>query len=259
MWGQLSNLVGNEALENIKGTVSNLARDLGSLDEDEYEYDDGRNEEMAAQSIEVRYIWRFYTAQPVDGGCIRMNSLSMNRLLCLIVPLILMITKTTPHQLKDYKEEVIRLRKTVAKLKMNQEEQIKKKNQELLARKKEIRALQNAKSPAAAENSGPNAQSLGPGAAESKVSYKEYLDLQRKSQQVTLFTTQGNPATRLSSPSRARLLSLPCSPQVKHTFETRVAKYKKVVMDLKRMVQAERQAKGLNLRKLNELEALHEK
>ncbi|GAB5358884.1 hypothetical protein AAMO2058_000497300 [Amorphochlora amoebiformis] len=30
-------------------------------------------------------------------------------------------------------------------------------------------------------------------------------------------------------------------------------------MDLKRMVQAERQAKGLNLRKLNELEALHEK
>ena len=54
MWGQISNFVGKETLENIKDTVSNITQDLGSLDDaDDLDYEDRNAEELAAQSIEV--------------------------------------------------------------------------------------------------------------------------------------------------------------------------------------------------------------
>lgn len=37
MWGQITNFVGSEAIEKLQGTVSSIARDLGSLDDDDDE------------------------------------------------------------------------------------------------------------------------------------------------------------------------------------------------------------------------------
>mmetsp|Transcript_31912 Transcript_31912/g.77766 ORF Transcript_31912/g.77766 Transcript_31912/m.77766 type:complete len:1081 (-) Transcript_31912:172-3414(-) len=186
MWGQLSNLVGNETLENITGTVSNIARDLGNLEDDDYDDDFGdRNEELAAQSIE----------------------------------------------LKDYKEEVMQLRQALRKSKLDHSTALKAKEKELAAFKKKLAEIEKGKP---ASNGGAAATAAGGTGSEAskeeaQVSYKEYLELQKKAQ------------------------------QVKRTLENRLGKYRKVTSEQQKLL-AQEQSRFKDLhKKLQESQAKQKK